>query len=290
MHEWPILIFTILFTTAAGLTGFVALSGTLLKGELDCARRYELLRNPMLAACGLAIVGLAASFAHIGYPLNSPHALRNVMSSALSREIVVTSAFVGATCLTTLVGLRTRCISLVAVAGCFLIGLCAVWFMGEVYRNTSVVTWMHANTHVMFFGGLLAMGAVLGLALIGATAARPAGVVAVRRLFAWTAALVLVGLAAQLAVLPSYVMAINTNPLNAVASIPSQSLEAFQSLAELRCLRWIASMVGAATLLYAAWRTMRSEVRAAFALSVVAGILLFGGEIVGRYVFYTIYG
>jgi anaerobic dimethyl sulfoxide reductase subunit C len=290
MHEWPILIFTILFTAAVGLTGFAALSGALLEGELDGVRRYGVMRAPLLAACVLAVAGLAASFAHIGYPLNAPNALRNVMTSALSREIVLTSAFVGVICLTTLAALRWRRVSLAAIFGCFLVGLCAVWFMGEVYRTTSVVTWMHANTHVMFFGGLLAMGAVLGLALIAPAAGRVAGPATARRLCSAAAILVLIGLIAQLVVLPAYVAAINANPLNAVVSIPSQSLDVFQTLAGLRCARWSASLIGAAVLLYMAWRTARSEGRASLALTCVAGVLLFGGEIVGRYVFYAIYG
>ena len=50
MRDWPILIFTILFPTAVGLTGFVALSGVLLQGELDSACQCAGMLYPMLTA------------------------------------------------------------------------------------------------------------------------------------------------------------------------------------------------------------------------------------------------
>jgi anaerobic dimethyl sulfoxide reductase subunit C (anchor subunit) len=287
MHEWPLLIFTILFTAAVGLTGFVALAGVLLGGELDAAGRYRVLRDPMLAACGLAIAGLAASFAHLGYPLNAPNALRNVLSSAMSQEIVLASAFIGAICLAVLLMLRSASVSLSIVAGCFVVGLAAVWFMGEAYRNSSVLTWTHPNTHVMFFGGTVLMGVVLGLAMIGP---RVVGLTGLYKLFAWAAAVVLAGLAAQLAVLPSYVTAIHANPMNAVVTFPVQPLELFQAYAGMSAVRWAVSLAGAAVLLYAVWRAVRSKEQVGFALIVAAGILLIGGEVVGRYVFYATHG
>jgi anaerobic dimethyl sulfoxide reductase subunit C (anchor subunit) len=289
MRDWSILIFTILFSTAVGLIGFVVLSGVLLKDELDAARQYAVMLNPMLMACVLGVVGLAASFGHLGYPRNARHVMRGVASSALSREVAMACAFMAAVGLTTLVTLRSGRVSLAAVAGCFLIGLCAVWFMGEVYRRTSVATWMHANTHVMFFGGLAVMGAVLGLPLVGLAAGHIVGLVSLRALFGSTAVLVLVGLAAQLAVMPSYVTAIDANRMNAVVSYPLQPLEVFRAHAGTRCMRWIISLAGAATLLCAVWRTIRSDEPVGFPLTFVAGVLLFGGEILGRYVFYAIH-
>ena len=289
MRDWPILIFTILFPTAVGTIGFAALSGVLLKGELDAAHQYAVMLNPMLMACVLGVVGFAASFWHLGYPFNARHVMRGVASSALSREIAMACAFVAAVGLTTLVALRSGRVSPAAVAGCFLIGLCAVWFMGEVYRKTSVLTWTHANTHVMFFGGLVVMGAVLGLALVGLAAGPILGLVSLRALFGWTAVLVLIGLAAQLAVMPSYVTAIDANRMNAVRSYPLEPLEVFRTHAGTRCVRWIISLAGAAALLCAVWRMIRSGEPAGFPLTFVAGVLLFSGEILGRYVFYAIH-
>ena len=43
--------------------------------------------------CG---AGSVASITHLGVPLNAPNAVNNVFSARLSREVVVTAAFVGA--------------------------------------------------------------------------------------------------------------------------------------------------------------------------------------------------
>ncbi len=289
MHDWSILVFTICYTAGVGLMGAVSLSGLLLRDRLGPALFYSATRDTILLACVLAGLGLAASFGHLGYPLNAPNAIRHVATSALSREIVVASAFIGAACLTALASLRWGRVPLSAVAGCFLIGLLSVWFMGDIYRNASIVTWMHANTHVMLFGGLALMGAIVGFALIGPKVARVIGFAGVLPLLGWTVALVLVGIAAQLAVLPSYVTAIHANPMNAVVTYALDPLEIFQAQNEMRLIRWLVSFTGAALLLYALWRALRSKESAGFALTFTAAVLLVAGEVVGRYLFYTIY-
>ncbi len=289
MHDWSILVFTICYTAGVGLMGAVTLSGILLKQKLGPSLFYSTTRDTIVLGCILAALGLAASFGHLGYPLNAPNAIRHVATSALSREIVLASAFIGAACLTALISLRAGRVPLVAVVGCFVIGLLSVWFMGDIYRNASVVTWMHVNTHVMLFGGLVLMGAIVGFVLIGPKVARIVGFSGVLPLLGWTTALVLIGIAAQLAVLPSYVTAIHANPMNAVVTYALHPLEIFQSQTEMRLLRWLVSFAGAALLLCAAWRALRDKESSGFTLTFTATVLLLAGEIVGRYLFYTIY-
>lgn len=291
MHEWPILIFTFMLTASVGLTGAIAIFGFWFRKELDEADIYAALRMPMLVASAFAIVALAASFGHVGYPLNAPNAIRHVMSSWLSREIILTCGFIGAICLTTLLALRSSKVSLIFVGGSCLIGVLAILAMGEIYRNTSVVTWMHLNTHVMFLGGMLLTGAVLGLLLVVPGTGGRVSPSLSRKLFLASAACVAVGLVIQLLVTPSYIMAINANPLNDVVTYPLKPFEVFQTYATVRCVRWILSMVGLALLIYAAWKSIRrNNARAGYPLAVGAATILFAGEVVGRYVFYAIYG
>lgn len=290
MHEWPILVFTAMLTASVGLAGYTVLAGLWLGGELHERERFKVLRLPMLVASGLGVAGLAASFAHLGYPLNAPNAIRHLASSWLSREILLVSGFIGALCLTTLLALRTGRTQGPMLAGSFLIGVLGVLAMGEIYRSTSVVTWMHVNTHVMFLGGLVLMGSVLGLLLIAPAAAGRVGPATMRKLFAATAALVLAGLAAQLLVLPSYVLAIGANPLNEVVSYPLHPFEVFEANGGLRAARWALGVTGAALMLLAAWRVSRDGERSRWSLATVAGLLLISGEVVGRYVFYAIHG
>ncbi|AWU96835.1 dimethyl sulfoxide reductase anchor subunit family protein [Azospirillum ramasamyi] len=290
MQEWPILVFTALLTSAVGLAGYTALAGYWLHDALQERQRFQVLRLPMLVASGLAVAGLAASFAHLGYPMNAPNAIRHVASSWLSREILLVSAFIGAICLTTLWALRSGKAQSRLLSGAFLIGVLGVLAMGEIYRNTSVVTWMHLNTHVMFLGGLILMGSVLGLLLIAPGVAGRVDPATTRKLFAATAALVLAGLAAQLLVQPSYVAAIGASPLNEVVTYPLHPVEAFEANGGLRAARWVLGLAGAALMMLAAWQVSRNGERGRWPLAAVAGLLLLSGEVVGRYVFYAIHG
>ena len=289
MQEWPILVFTALLTTAVGLAGYTALAGYWLHDALHERQRYRVLRLPMLVASGLAVTGLAASFAHLGDPLNAPNAIRHVASSWLSREILLVSGFIGAVCLTTLWALWSGKAQSRLLAGAFLIGVLGVLAMGEIYRNTSVVTWMHLNTHIMFLGGLMLMGSVLGLLLIGPGVTGQADPATMRKLFAATAAMVLASLVAQLLVLPSYVAAIGANPLNEVVSYPLHPVEVFEASGGLRAARWALGVAGAALMVLAAWQVLRGVERGRWSLAAIAGLLLISGEVVGRYVFYAIH-
>lgn len=291
MHEWPILIFTFMLTAAVGLSGAIAIFGFWFRKEMSEAEIYAALRTPMLVTSVFAIVALAASFGHVGYPLNAPNAIRHVMSSWLSREIILTCGFIGAICLTTLLALRTGKVTLGFVAGSSVLGVLAILAMGEIYRNTSVVTWMHLNTHVMFLGGMLLTGAVLGLLLVAPGAGGRVSPSLSRRLFLTAAACVALGLLIQLLVMPSYIMAINANPLNDAVTYPLRPFEVFQTYATARCVRWLLSVVGLSLLIYAAWKSIRkNSIQAGYPLAIGAAAILFAGEIVGRYVFYAIYG
>ena len=139
-------------------------------------------------------------------------------------------------------------------------------------------------------GGLVLMGSVLGLLLIAPGVAGRVDPATTRKLFAATAGMVLVGLVAQLLVLPSYVAAIGANPLNEVVSYPLHPVELFEASGGLRAARWALGVAGAALMLLAAWPVSPNGERSRWSLAAVAGLLLLSGEVVGRYVFYAIHG
>lgn len=204
MHDLPILIFTILLTVAIGLAGYLALVSRWLEKDLPVDRYRGTLLLPMIVATMLGAVALAVSFAHLGYPLNAVNAGRNIATSWLSREGLLAGGFIGLMGLTALWALWRGPILRPGLLAAFAVGLLAVVAMGELYRTTSVVTWMHPNTHVMFFGGLLILGALAGLLLIVPRVSGELSAGTLRRLYGWTGALVLAGLAAQIVVLPFY--------------------------------------------------------------------------------------
>ncbi len=288
MHEWPLLIFTLLLGAAIGLTGIAALFGAFLRaGGMNDGPLAYTLRPPVIAAAVLGLVALAASFLHLGYPLNAPNALRHVDSSWLSREIVGTSIFIGFICLTAFWSIWKGTPNLFMLLVCFIMGIFDTVFMGELYRNTSVTTWMHEYTHVMFIGGVVLCGALLGLMLIGPRAARTSGV-PVRWMFAWAAGLSLAAIAAELIVLPSYVSFIETAARKAVVTLPFPAVAVYQQFGDVRCLHWALSLIGGALILYAAWKAFYQE-KLRFGTAAVAAFFLISGAIFGRIGFYAIH-
>ncbi|STQ10002.1 anaerobic dimethyl sulfoxide reductase subunit C [Enterobacter cloacae] len=150
MHELPLLIFTLFLQGSVGVTLWLAL------GDAQASPRNALL--PAAGAFVLACLGLLASALHMGYPLNALNALRHVSSSWLSREIVFASLYLAALGLATLLMFAKKpgWKPLLAVAG--LVGLVDVFCMAQIYIHTSVVTWQHINTLVLFIGSVGIIG------------------------------------------------------------------------------------------------------------------------------------
>src|SRR5699024_12773765 len=55
----------------------------------------SLFKLPLIIIGDLSIIGLAASFAHLGAPMNAFNTIRHIASSWMSREILVTGIFIG---------------------------------------------------------------------------------------------------------------------------------------------------------------------------------------------------
>lgn len=281
MHEWTLLIFTLLTQTSVGLMLLAAIYGWLLKQQSGNEGLYQALRPVLLLASAASVIGLAVSFLHIGYPLNALNAIRNFGTSWMAREIVLTSAFIGASCLTTLIALRQQKICLWQIAVCAVIGIADLAAMGEIYRHTSVIAWLPFNTHFSFFGTMLIAGPIVVLLIVRSDS------VAAQRLTVIATLCILVAIAMQLVALPAYISSVEQLARTAVVTFPLDSLTPFHQQSSLRIVRWLLSLAGAALLAYSVWR--RREQTARMLLLSSAGLLL-SAEIVGRYMFYSVHG
>ncbi|CBG90156.1 dimethyl sulfoxide reductase anchor subunit family protein [Citrobacter rodentium] len=262
MHELPLLIFTLLVQGSVGLTLFMAFS----------AGDRRALLPAMLVACVMGGLGLIASTLHLGYPLNAFNALRHVASSWLSREIVFASLYLAILGMATLLVLFKKQPSRVLLALATLAGLVDVYCMGAIYVHSSVATWQHFNTWVMFFGAAGILGAVMGNALLpGMT-----------KLLRVAAVLVLAITAIRLLVQPEYINFLATASLSDVVTFPHQPLVAFHQLAGMRICAWALSVL--ATLLFAigAWRAKRTAV-------LLGGVGLIVAEVLLRFMFFSIH-
>ncbi len=107
----------------------------------------------------LSLIGLGVAFLHLGKPSNSYHAIRNLDSSWLSREITTVSIF-GGTLLFLIVldqvrpGMTNSRILLIAS----LTGGMALYAMIRVYRLRTVPSWNHAGTPLAFLSSTLILG------------------------------------------------------------------------------------------------------------------------------------
>ncbi len=166
-HDWALVAFTILAQMSVGsfvVLGIVHFFAARRAGPVEADRlsdRALLIIGPVL------VLGMIASFFHLGNPLNAYNAIGNLGSSWLSREIFCGVAF-------TIVGgifavLQWRKIgsasqrNLIAVLAA-LIGLALVFSMSNVYMIRTVPVWNTVTTPVSFFVttfllGVLAMGA-----------------------------------------------------------------------------------------------------------------------------------
>ncbi len=174
MREGSLVAFTLLSQAAVGTT-WVLLAVRWGAGRAGAVGAAEAGASAAVAALVAALLGLAASFLHLGRPRNAWRALANLGSSWLSREIFFAAAFTGALAAGFLLRLPTGPAGVAAgLADGFAaaIGLGLLWAMAMAYRLRTVPPWNSASTPVAFFGTALALGS---LAVATALAAERAG-------------------------------------------------------------------------------------------------------------------
>ncbi|HPA50840.1 MAG TPA: dimethyl sulfoxide reductase anchor subunit [Thermoanaerobaculia bacterium] len=177
MREASLVAFTLLSQAAVGICG-VLLALALRAERAGTSAALEAVALPLLAAALVAaVLGLAASFLHLGSPRNAWRALRNVRTSSLSREVFLASLFTAALAAAVLVRLRTDPPGFAAgFAEGFasVLGVGLVMTMAGAYRLRTVPAWDRVATPLAFFGSALVLGKLsvaAALALRGPDAA-----------------------------------------------------------------------------------------------------------------------
>lgn len=274
MNEWPLIIFTLLVQASVGVMLLLAGIETLAKR----GRTASVLSFPALAgAFILAVAGLCASIFHLGYPLNALHALRHIESSWLSREILLASCYCALLALCALLMYVKRAVALPLLWVTVLFGLADIFCMGAIYVHSSVITWMHPNTWVMFYGATVMLGVAGLICLLSyASAGQARG-----RLWFILAGIVTLALLARLMVQPSWCDWLNMGA--SWATFPLRPLEAFRETATLRLTGWIALLL-AAILMQVGTLFIPYKRRIALA----AAVCLVCGEALLRYAFFSI--
>ncbi len=163
LKEWPLVAFTILGQTAAGVLLAIGLPW-LFFGVAAPGTASETLWLTLLGlVLGTLTAALALSFFHLHHPLRARRALANLRTSWLSREILFAVAFVA------FVGLETLLTrmdwgplwlsKLVMGAACLSATLFLV-SMVALYRLPTLPIWSLGSTPLSFFLPVVSLGAL----------------------------------------------------------------------------------------------------------------------------------
>ncbi|AWH88335.1 dimethyl sulfoxide reductase anchor subunit family protein [Limnobaculum parvum] len=288
MHEWPLIIFTLLTQAAVGATLFSALYACWINHESGVSVGYHMMKPVLVIICLMAAIGLLCSVAHLGYPMNAFNSLRHAATSWLSREIIFTGAFFGAICLIALRTLMTKRVSRTLLALAALLGIADIYCMGEVYRHTQVVTWAHLNTQFTFIGTLITLGACIATLLI---TLKSKGKVSDGLSFKMVCVAVLligISLIGRLLVLPDYLDEIQRLSSNGVVTFPYDAISFFEHSPLLRWSAWITALLGLLVMLFALCLGRQKVIYRQPIMLSFGCMLVILAEVVFRYAFFLI--
>lgn len=160
MHQMPLVLFTVLIQASTGLLLFIGLSRLRPTGTRAVAS-VKGLDAPQLFMWGLFILGLAASFFHLGKPVNAFNVLRGVAKgSPLSIEMVCVGVFGALTFLYTLLVRKNNKAQNAVLGAAMLAGLALSYAVANVYVIVTIPLWDSLWTFVQFFMSVVALGAV----------------------------------------------------------------------------------------------------------------------------------
>ncbi|MCF8307873.1 MAG: dimethyl sulfoxide reductase anchor subunit [Bacteroidales bacterium] len=165
MHEWSLIVFTLLTQIAVG----VFIAGGMMEWRMKSLNRESAStsqKQTLPVVIVLAVVALITSFLHLGSPGNALHALNNIASSWLSREILFVSLFTGGVIVFFLLTLWTTGSAtfrkivayITAIAG-----LLAIFSMAKVYMLETVPVWNTVFTPLQFFFTSFLLGGLVVL-------------------------------------------------------------------------------------------------------------------------------
>jgi len=195
-RENPLVIFTLAIQAVMGAFTLAFLGDQLNIGFLSDFHSSALYAPLMIICLGLGGVGMLMSATHLGKPLRFYRAFNNLRHSPMSREILGMAGFMTGLGLHTLFSLPGNEIFQGLYSDLFgsdvstLIGLAlsaklatgfgyaaaafmvfGLYYMAKCYRIEARPFWNHYQVSTAFVGNLLSLGALLGGAVIVATAA-----------------------------------------------------------------------------------------------------------------------
>lgn len=268
--EWSLIIFTILIQCAVGIWFYGILVNKLLGDYLPEFAAIKASWRPLLVVGPMMCIGLIISLFHLGTPAQAYASIANLFSSWLSREIAFSCLFLFFWVIS-MVKLRRERAGQVVSLVTLLLGFVAIFSMSSIYFTTPLPPWTTLYTYIGFFATMLVLGAVTYIFLLS-TAKGFHGGERLGKIF-WQLSLLTLGvILLQIAAFGYH--------------FHSFGAEEFLLLAILHGLFLI---LGGAGVLISAYQGKINQRGKAWRLIVTLGFfLLWGGELLGRYLFYVI--
>lgn len=262
MKHLPLTIFSLCTQAAAGIMFFVGI-GILTNQEAN----YSFIVGT--ATC-LAVLGLLFSLLHLGRPMNAGKSLLMFSTSWLSREIWVTSLFVGTTLVSALLFIfgfeSSGLINLFVLASVFF-GLLDIYVMASVYLNTSVPAWRHPSLIIESYTAAISIGALTLYALITGESSD------MRQIFL---AVAIISVIIQIISMISYY--IDLGAKEGLAA--KKSIEILNKKSFVLILKWLFILLSVCFLVI--FELMGTGVYYVY----ISAFLMFFGQFIGRYLFY----
>lgn len=296
-HDWALVAFTILAQMAVGsfvVLGIVYFFAARSAGAVEADRLSD---RALLVIGPVLVLGLIASFFHLGNPMNAYNAIGNIGSSWLSREIFFGLGFAALGAAFAFLQWRkigtSALRNLVAVVAA-LVGLALVYSMSQVYMLRTVPVWNTVWTPVSFFVttfllGTLAMGAAFVANYAYLQRKNPEDVetqcTLLRAVLRWIGIVAVLLLGVEFVVVSANLIHLSSTPS---AALQGEMLGA--SFTTILIVRLVLVFLGAGlfgTIVYRnALTAGREKIMGNWAYAAFALVLV--GEILGRFLFYAV--
>ncbi len=271
--EWPLMFFTVAGQCVIG--GYLVMAAVLLAGR-QTAKATRKMHLSMFFLWLLLGLGFIASMLHLGSPMRAMNALNRLGASPLSNEIAAGSLFFalgGIYWLLSVLKVMPRALNKTWLMVTALSGLVFMYAMGRVYMIDTVPTWNNAFTPIGFVSTMFIGGPLLAALLLQA-----AGIRGPRwRYLPWVSVIALLCSVTATAMQAASLATINSSVQQAAALVPDYSL--------LMAARVLLLALGLACWLLPVMRGKNPPV-AGLALGM---LLVLGGELIGRAVFYGLH-
>lgn len=278
-EEWPLMTFTVLSQLAIGafvILWFIHEMST----KSEWSIKPSVMKRGLLAVALVMGVSLIFSLFHLGTPTGAYRSIYNFTSSWLSREIIFAGGFFVLAVVDWYYYQKKQIFHRVLALLTSLIGLIAVYSMASLYSASVRPAWDNIYTYFTFFGTTLLMGIMGAIFIVSLSFKGQANMF--QSIVKKCGILAVVIIIVQLVCLPFYISNLsNGGPASGL------SLRLFTDhYAVLFAVKWILAIIGTIMLFFIMngkkAQTMISNVL------LLAFVLVFVGEFIGRYVFYGI--